>query len=194
MSVDIWAQVGTIGLLPSAVLEGSASERYTDKRADRDAVILGDLPLMRQGRCSQRMRDDSKTGFGNPSGQSWARDSVTCLHMLAPGIVGNPKLLWEWCCGFFSINSSAVVPIWKSISDIHVIMTGSSGEIRRAHVWRCPPWSEPLIHLQMLITVSGGELPQRVPYIIFFNQYSSGTYHVLSAVLNSLQILTYLSL
>lgn len=47
------------------------------------------------------------------------------------------------------------------------------------------PWSEPLIHLQMLITVSGGELQQRVPQVVFFNKYSSGTYHMLNAALNS---------
>lgn len=56
------------------------------------------------------------------------------------------------------------------------------------------PWREPLIHLQMLIIVPGGELPRRVPHVVFFNKYSSGTYHVLSAALNSLQISTYLSL
>lgn len=55
-------------------------------------------------------------------------------------------------------------------------------------------WSEPLTHLQMLITTSGGKLRIRVLHTVFLNKHSSGTYHVLSTGLDSLQISTHWSL
>lgn len=61
-----------------------------------------------------------------------------------------------------------------------MIINSSSGDIKIADVQRQPPWSEPLIHLQMVTTTSGGRLPIRVPQTVVLNKYSSGTYHVLS--------------